>query len=693
MPAVLLTALTLIMCCLIFPPANWWPLAFICLVPWLVTVATMMRARFVYFVSYLLGLGYFLVNLHWMGPVTVPGYLAMCAYFAVFFPLAAWPIRHMYRRRNVSLALIVPVVWVATEYLRSITPLGFPFVLLAHSQYKILMMIQISDLTGAYGVSFVLAMVNGCLTDLLIQPIALWRAERPEGATRLPIGTLTTGLILLGTLIYGAAQKSNKYFMDGGGPTVAVVQADFPMYVDQRGRTSPRVILDTYFELARQAAESKPDLVLLPETAWSAYINDEFINASPEELEEIRARRFGPSWQPHNIAELQRFSREARDRIQRLSTETGVSILVGSSSLESKPQGIPPDRVDAFNSAFLIKPGRDRPAARYDKIHLVLFGEYVPFRYTSMHSLYKWLNSQTPWGKSGTEYSLTAGTEFRVFELEAASEGGRVFRAGVPICYEEVMPYIPRTFVIGDDDSRDRKNIDILLSISNDGWFHHLAELEQHLSTAVFRAVENRIPVARSVNTGASALLDPNGHIRHRVWMSDEKIERLGPVTSALGELRDLTERIEQDIEKGRSYQSNLQMFNKVNTNNLRPALTAVGAEFAFMWAKLRDQVRMAGLPYKGQEEPATWARVLAVKVEDSIAQVERWRTTPWTAPGFKIAELRMDDRMTVYSRLGDRFSQVALVLTLIMILDWIIRRLRSRPAAEPVQEADKDDH
>src|SRR5262249_24952404 len=162
-----------------------------------------------------------------------------------------------------------------------------------------------------------------------------------------------------------------------------------------------------------------------------------------------------------------------------------------------------------------LSPGRENPVVRYDKRHLVLFGEYVPFRY-SYHSVYQWLNSITPWGMGCEEYSLTPGEAFTGIEFTAPSNGRR-YRAGTPICYEEVMPYVLRALVTADGKAADRKNIDMLLAISNDGWFYHSAELEQHLTGGVFRAVEHRIAVARAVNTGASALIDPNGKVHHRV--------------------------------------------------------------------------------------------------------------------------------------------------------------------------------
>ncbi|MFQ5423701.1 MAG: apolipoprotein N-acyltransferase [Phycisphaerae bacterium] len=691
LPAVTLSGLTLAATCLIFPPVGWWPLAYVCLVPWFICICTVRRARFVYGVSYLLGLGYFLINCHWMAPVTPPGYVVMCLYFAIYFPLAAWPIRHLYRRRGVSVALSAPVAWVAIEYLRSISTLGFPFILLAHSQYKVLTVIQISDLVGAYGVSFVLAMVNGALTDLFIQPLKTARGEPPARAIRLPVGSLATALVLIATVLYGVVRQSRKYFKPGA--RVAVVQGDFAMYVDERGRRTPHdVVFDAYLGLARQAAAEKPDLVVLPETAWLGFINDEFVNATPEDLEEIRSRRF-PKYESADIAYVQKISRQRRDAFQRLSTDSAVPIVLGSSSLEWQPTGIPP-RVDGYNSAFLVKPGMEHPAGRYDKIHLVLFGEYVPFRYTPYHSVYEFLNARTPWGRQGMEYSLTAGNRFEVLEFPVASQNGQTCRAGVPICYEEVMPYIPRTFVTGTDHAPNGKNIDILLSISNDGWFHHTSELEQHLCAAVFRAIENRIPVARSVNTGTSALVDPNGHIHHRVSLSVDKIARLAKVTEALQRLETTSRKLVGTHTPPAAPTNNLTRalaaYLDVCTTDLRPALDAVGPEFTFIHRRLlflANQYRGASSEHHDEA-----AYLLQSQIADDLETVRRWQARPWTAPGFSVGRLRVDNRVTFYTRFGDRFSQVALALTLMIILDWLVHRLRRRPTSLTDQE-NKNEH
>jgi apolipoprotein N-acyltransferase len=477
-------------------------------------------------------------------------------------------------------------------------------------------------------------------------------------------------VVILGTMVYGSAGRSNRHFRPG--PKVAIVQHDFPMYVDNRaGRASPNMIFNGYLELARKAAAEKPDLIIMPETAIACFINDEFLDATPDDLEDIRRRRY-PMLPKGSLKNYQRFSRGVRDAFQKLCTESGVPIVLGFSSLEWKPKAIPP-RVEAFNSAFLMEPGKTRPVTRYDKVHLVLFGEYVPFRY-SHRSIYEWLNSLTPWGAAGAEYSLTAGSDYTVFEFDAASGDKQHYRAAVPICYEEIMPYIARRFVRGNGELDDMKHIDMLLTISNDGWFLHTAELEQHLASAVFRAIENRIAVARSVNTGASGQIHPNGKIHALVKLSPENIERLEPVAAALHRIEALLDRLKDRSQADAAYGQTFEELQRVFSQDLLEAVLAMGPEFSFMVE--RQSPLIVALTVKNPDDRRQAVRALRRQIEDDLNVVARWKKRPWTAPGYIVANLQLDDRVTLYSRWGDWFAQGTAALFVMMLLDWLLRRL-----------------
>lgn len=596
---------------LIFAPLSFWPFAHICLVPWLVAVMWTQRVAWTYLMSYFLGLAFWLFNLDWMNDVTPPGYIALSLYMAVYWPLVAWVVRHMVTRRRGSVALVLPFAWVGTEWLRAVVITGFPWFFLGHSHHHVLTMIQVSDLVGAYGVSFVIAAVNGWLVDMFIQPILVWRNQAIRRPRRVPVATVFTAGLLAFTVVYGRVQLASHTIRPG--PRAAVCQGDFPITVSGVGDASRTDILAEHLKLSLLTGPNEPDLLVWPETGAPAVLNREFLGTetlasllvtAPGELRKMwlnvgqlrlrglptvdALRQLLPD-DPNVAAELRADLRRwylntatdvstavglppataerlaQADRHQRMRTglffvewdlghlvdETlgalargrpkeallplatldwmmGSSIarslnlaqqpdrppawiVTGGYGYEFNPSPPPPRaKLDRYNSAYVYDPSGKQIQPRYDKVHCVLFGEYVPFRYTRLHWLYMFLNSITPWGADGFEYSLTSGAELVVYEMTARSQGGEPFRFGIPICYEDVAPEICRGFVKGSDG---RKRADFLLNLSNDGWFYHSWELPQHMVASVFRAVEHRVGVARAVNTGISGFIDPSGRV------------------------------------------------------------------------------------------------------------------------------------------------------------------------------------
>ncbi len=214
-----------------------------------------------------------------------------------------------------------------------------------------------------------------------------------------------------------------------------------------------------------------------------------------------------------------------------------------------------------FNTAYLVGPNtKDYSAeATYSKAHLVPFGEYMPFK-TSFPPLYNLLQGFSPYS---FDYSLTPGDHDQK-PMVIAYEGGEA-RFQVPICYEDAMPYRIREMVRPTEPG-GRKAVDFLVNISNDGWFNRgpltkdgsleflntlllglpekylgwfhsygSVELDQHLNLCVFRAVENRVPIVRSVNTGISAIISPVGQVEaavqdktgNRRWLTGQICGRL----------------------------------------------------------------------------------------------------------------------------------------------------------------------
>ena len=183
-------------------------------------------------------------------------------------------------------------------------------------------------------------------------------------------------------------------------------------------------------------------------------------------------------------------------------------VLFGASSVNTRLEN-----VDLYNSAFLYRPDGQADPKRYDKIHLVPFGEYIPFK-KSVPWLYKMILFLSPYDY---DYNLTAGTKYTKFEVDIDET---TWRFGTLICYEDTDPTVTRKHIL---DENGNKKCDWLVNISNDGWYVRfkdnrvlpMAELSQRTAISVFRCVENRISIVRSVNTGISCLIEPTGAIRN----------------------------------------------------------------------------------------------------------------------------------------------------------------------------------
>jgi apolipoprotein N-acyltransferase len=171
-------------------------------------------------------------------------------------------------------------------------------------------------------------------------------------------------------------------------------------------------------------------------------------------------------------------------------------VLLGLNAEVKGPDGV----TRRFNSAALVDK-HGKAAARYDKIHRVPFGEYVPLR--------DWLPFMNYFAPYDFDYSVTAGAGATQFPLAPEAPDGKALSFGVVICYEDADPDITRLNAGGDG----RPPADLLVNTSNDGWFEGTSEHEQHLAVCRFRAVECRRPVVRAVNMGISALIDGNGRV------------------------------------------------------------------------------------------------------------------------------------------------------------------------------------
>ena len=474
-----------------FFPLDWGPLAWVTLVPLCLLVRTPVLPRRAAVGLWVCGFVGHAAQIQWMrlgDAAMYPAWLTLSAWLGVFFPAFVLAARAAVHRCRVPLAVAVPVVWCGLEWFRAHLFTGFAWNLLGHSQWSWATVIQVSDLSGAYAVGFVVAAVNGAVAATL--PVSVFRrlgllttrggraVEMAEAPRRTASWTAGGAVALLAAvLVYGAVRRSGGPFP--AGPRVALVQTHDPSRLGKPGDE-----IDLAFRrlmaLSDLAVPHRPDVILWPESAF------------PWPLFDV-----GPGVTDGAIADHGRLpsadfvrSPAVRDTLGNLADRADAAFLVGLNAGEITTDGEEADRltVRRFVSAGFAVPGAGY-RGRYAKVHRVPFGEYVPL--VDVLPALRWL-SPFEEGMETSAGDRPAGFEFR----------GTTFTP--LICYEDTVPGLVR-------DARSRTNADVLVNLTNDGWFDGSSEQEQHLAVSVFRAVETRTPLVRAVNTGVSAVIDGDG--------------------------------------------------------------------------------------------------------------------------------------------------------------------------------------
>jgi apolipoprotein N-acyltransferase len=367
--------------------------------------------------------------------------LLLVLYLSLFIGFFTFLIRYIQTRLNLHTILFAPLLWVSLEYLRSFFLSGFPWANLSYTQYLNLPFIQMADITGPYGLSFAILLVNATLFDV----IHLW----PQKA--FPVREVViTGILLLGFLIYGYVKIGivDRQMANQPSLKVGLVQGN----IDQATKwddSFQRETLKIYERLSLRVAEAKPDLIVWPETATPFFFQE---------------------------------AREYQPVVLDIPARTNAFLLFGTPAFK-----IERGKINHYNSAFLASPSKEL-IGTYDKIHLVPFGEYVPLSglLFFIGSLGEGIGNFKS-GKKIYNFSLPQG------------------KFGVLICFEIIFPDLCRRFV--------KEGADFLVTITNDAWFGKTSAPYQHFSMAVFRAIENRVFIARAANTGITGFIDPNGRI------------------------------------------------------------------------------------------------------------------------------------------------------------------------------------
>lgn len=453
---------------LAFPPHGLWPLALVGLVPllwqcWRQPPARAARLGFVF----ALALG--LAQLYWL-------LVAMVVYGQVAWPLAGFALLllaailalylaafaalvALLRRAGVSPLLGAPLAWVGLEWLRAVALTGFPWLPLGNALVPVLPLIQSAEIWGVHGLSFWLVLVNALLARALL---GLAARRRLGGRELVALGA--AGLILAGGGLWGQLRLEEVRAQARAAPRLmtTVIQANIPLPELWQRKLRQRN-LERHLALTRRAAarvEQRPWLVVWPESAVPFY----FMAEGRESFLVLRA------------------ARELRAYIL-----TGT---LGSRLKEGRPR--------PTNRSWLVGPD-GRPAAWYDKVHLVPFGEYVPLEKVLffVRALAITSDNFLP-GKQGDT-------------LEVAG-----VKVGPLICYESIFPELARAQAL--------MGARLLVNQTNDAWYGRTGASAQHMSHLALRSVENRRACARAANTGISGFVLPDGDMVQTTGLFEEAL-------------------------------------------------------------------------------------------------------------------------------------------------------------------------
>jgi len=465
-----------------FPRANQGWLGWAAWVPLILFVAGTRSRRAAFAGGWLTGVIGFFILLWWMPDVManyggMPSLLSWAAYALLIAVLACYPAtacaftRHLMFRRGERYLLLFPFVWIVMELVASVTPFGgFPWLLAGYTQTRFLTVIQISDTTGIYGVSFLLLCFNTALAWLawiLFYKETRQHGERPPARIFFrrflnleAFAPLVAAFVLLSiVLVYGHAAV-NRWENSEAPFSAALLQGN--LSVDDTHEALYEKFERGYLRMADTLDPGTVDILILPESsAPKLFQGDDSYRRAMENL----ARRYPFGLVLSNI-----------NYIERQDDETW----------------------EYFNSAFFLA-GDGSLAGVYDKVHLVPFGEYIPYK--------KFLFFAETISKEMGGFS--EGDELRILPL-----GGRP--ANAVICFEAVFPDLVRRF--------SARGSQVIVNLTNDGWYGVSAAPYHHLEIARVRAVENRRFFLRAANTGFSAVIKPTGHIASQTGLGEEAI-------------------------------------------------------------------------------------------------------------------------------------------------------------------------
>lgn len=434
----MLTFLTALLCAAAFPPFNLSYLAWLGLAPlfWLIEESSV---KSLFFWGWLCGFSFFGLHIAWISIFGIFLWLLLSLFQGFYWGLfglgAGW-----FGQKN---RWVVPFWWSGIELIRSLGPFGFTWGDLGYSQLET-PLIKLAPLIGVYGISFCLVLIN----------LALYWLLRRQGVAGSFCLAVCLALVLVPSFLSPAFT----------GETVKVALVQPSLFQEEKiDQAKFQDNLNLYFQLTQQAYPGRPDIVVWPESAYAASLNN------------------NPYWQA---------------RLEELAQESSTYLLLGGFYSQGEAK---------HNSAFLVSPRREW--SRYDKVNLVPFSEYLPFPGLFEKIPYQVFVSEPYASMLGD--SLAAARQPRLLKFKG-------HWLGVGICFESERAFLVRKIA--------RKGAEMLIFITNDAWFKKTAAPEQHFRITAMRAAETGLFTLQSANSGISGFINEQGRIVKKTELFTKKV-------------------------------------------------------------------------------------------------------------------------------------------------------------------------
>lgn len=441
----------------IFPKFDQFYLAWFALIPLFLVLYSLSSFRQALAYGFLSGFVFFGLFFYWASLFGRLAWTSITVYHSFYFALFALGAAFLIKRLSFWPRLFLVPAWlVSIELFRSVGWWGFSWGSLGYSQQADPNIRMLASYAGVFGLSYLITLVNVFLTESVVS----WRNPEARPRTSISWSFYSIVIVVLVFVYLGLfglrLGLENEQGNGSGFLKVAALQGNIPQ-AEKFDSAKTEEVKRLFLKMSIEAAENDADLIVWPESSYPGYLQDDL---------------------------------DFTNRLQRLSDSYQSSLIVGSFYYDETE-----DRY--YNSAYLFQPGK-KPA-RYDKVNIVPFGEYVPFR-----PLLGWIKALRV-----IQTDLSAFPKLKLLP----APGGTI---GSGICFESSNPCLCRQMVA--------KGAGLLVFITNDAWFEKTAASYQHLQTTAMRSIENGVYALQAANTGISAIISSNGAIEQETRLEERSI-------------------------------------------------------------------------------------------------------------------------------------------------------------------------